>query len=148
MKICGRCKINKDISEFRKRSAVSHGTSSWCKSCFSDYDRERYKNLESERIRKKNNQRKVIKKSQDYIWEYLENNPCVDCGESNPIVLEFDHIDPKNKISNISELIKYSVSKITKEIKKCEVRCANCHRKKTAEQFGTWKYKYQTRGIA
>lgn len=142
MKVCGRCKVNKNISDFRKRSGVSHGLSAWCKSCFNEYDRERYKNLESERIRKRKNQSKVIKKSQDYIWDYLKNNPCIDCGESDPVVLEFDHIDPKNKTANVSELIKYSIYKIEKEINKCEVRCANCHRRKTAKQFNTWRQKY------
>lgn len=147
MKICTRCKIKKPLDDFRKRSAVSHGHSSWCKSCFNEYDRERYRNSEKERLRKKKNQSSVISKSKEYIWEYLNNNPCVECGESDPIVLEFDHIDSKLKFNNVSELMKYSVEVVKKEIKKCQVLCANCHRRKTAEQFNTWRFE-KSRDIA
>lgn len=139
MKVCGKCKIEKPEEGFWKRSAVSHGLSTWCKKCHSEYDRDRYKNSKSERDRKKRNQARNIKKSQDYIINYLLANPCVDCGEKDPVVLEFDHINPEEKISNVSELMKFSINKVIEEIKKCEVRCANCHRRKTAEQFKTWK---------
>ena len=56
---------------------------------------------------------------------------CVDCGEKNPIVLDFDHL--KNKKYNISRMIHdgHSWASIKKEIKKCEVVCANCHRIRT-----------------
>jgi hypothetical protein len=70
-----------------------------------------------------------------YVWDYLKNHPCIDCGETDPIVLEFDHIQEKSE--NISLLIglRASIDRITKEIAKCEVRCANCHRRKTAREL-------------
>ena len=70
------------------------------------------------------------------VVNYLKEHPCVDCGETDPIVLEFDHIRDKHK--EISRLISDGVSfeMIQKEIEKCEVRCANCHRKRTAIQLG------------
>lgn len=56
---------------------------------------------------------------------------CVDCGEKNHIVLDFDHL--KNKKYNISRMIHdgFSWKAILKEIEKCEVVCANCHRIRT-----------------
>ncbi len=69
-------------------------------------------------------------------WEYVENylkiNHCADCGENNPIVLEFDHVRG-TKLYAISELKRKSTNlkKLEEEINKCEVRCANCHRKVT-----------------
>lgn len=73
------------------------------------------------------------------IMSHLQANPCVDCGENDPIVLEFDHIEPAQKYRTISNMKSYPVDKIQSEIAKCEVRCANCHRRKTAIQFGWYR---------
>lgn len=72
--------------------------------------------------------------------EFLEKNPCVECGESDPVVLELDHLDPTEKTSNVSDLMNRSrMELLMEELAKCQVMCANCHRKKTAKQFGWWK---------
>lgn len=57
---------------------------------------------------------------------------CVDCGESDIVVLEFDHVG--NKRANVSELAwsMASLSRLEAEIACCEVRCCNCHRRRTA----------------
>jgi hypothetical protein len=56
---------------------------------------------------------------------------CVDCGEKNHIVLDFDHI--RDKKYNVSRMIHdgFSWKAIMREIQKCEVVCANCHRIRT-----------------
>ena len=56
---------------------------------------------------------------------------CVDCGETNHVVLDFDHL--KDKKYNISRMIHdgFSWAAIKKEMAKCEVVCANCHRIRT-----------------
>lgn len=76
----------------------------------------------------------------EYTYNYLLNNPCVDCGESNPMLLEFDHLHSKKY--NISEILWQilALDTLKNEIDKCEVRCANCHRKKTAREFLWWSY--------
>ena len=76
-----------------------------------------------------------------YIKTHLEANPCVDCGETDIIVLEFDHIGDDKHFS-ISDASRngYGITRIRAEIAKCEVRCANCHRKKTYERGG-WTHK-------
>lgn len=70
-----------------------------------------------------------------YIVAFPREHPCVDCGEGDPIVLEFDHLRDK----------KFSISKglqdrpwqdVLDEIAKCEVVCANCHRRRTAHRGG------------
>lgn len=68
------------------------------------------------------------------IYEYLIEHPCVDCEETNPVVLQFDHIDPEDKLDHVSRLASAGVSEqvLLEEIDKCEVRCANCHAVKTA----------------
>jgi len=70
-----------------------------------------------------------------------KNHPCADCGESDIVVLEFDH--QRDKVADVSLLARdgYSLDKIKREIDKCEVVCANCHRRRTAKQFGTYRYR-------
>jgi hypothetical protein len=71
-----------------------------------------------------------------YITAYLKDNPCVDCGEADPVILEFDHV--RDKHFNIADAVRKGVGmkKLKDEIAKCEVRCANCHRKKTYQRAG------------
>lgn len=73
-----------------------------------------------------------------WLRAYLKDHHCVDCGEDNPIVLEFDHTDPKHKQFNIGDATKrgFSLRRVQDEVAKCEVRCANCHRKKTYRDAG------------
>lgn len=67
----------------------------------------------------------------EYILAYLKEHPCVDCGEADPIVLEFDHRGGKTMaLTDMARQCKSLVAVIT-EIEKCDVRCANCHRRKT-----------------
>ena len=72
------------------------------------------------------------------VFEYLQGHPCIDCGEADPIVLEFDHrIDAEKRfdIGNAMQL-GYSVKSVAAEMEKCDVRCANCHRRVTYHQAG------------
>ena len=39
-----------------------------------------------------------------FISNYLKTNPCVDCGESNIVVLEFDHIRDKDFMLHVMAL--------------------------------------------
>lgn len=72
------------------------------------------------------------KRNRAFLIEYLTTHPCVDCGNSDIRVLEFDHVGIKTDA--ISELLDKSLDRIKNEIKQCEVRCANCHRIKTMER--------------
>lgn len=73
----------------------------------------------------------------EWLHAYLLEHPCVDCGETNPIVLEFDHVRG-TKIFNVGEATSKgrSLKRVIAEVEKCEVRCANCHRRKTYKEAG------------
>lgn len=81
------------------------------------------------------NKRKRIQHRQN-IHAYLLAHPCVDCGEADPIVLEFDHRDPVEKSFDISTAASttWKWETIEAEIAKCDVRCCNCHRRRTHAQ--------------
>lgn len=71
----------------------------------------------------------------DFLDSYLEDNPCVDCGFSDPRALDFDHVSGV-KIRGVKTMAwagqKWET--ILAEIAKCEVRCSNCHRIATLER--------------
>lgn len=60
---------------------------------------------------------------------------CRECGESDPACLDFHHREDEDKERNISKMISYYASwdRIEAEIQKCDVLCANCHRKEHYE---------------
>ena len=72
------------------------------------------------------------------VLDYLKTHPCVDCGEDDPIVLEFDHL--RDKVANISAMRGHPWWKMLLEIAKCEVVCANCHRRRTAARVESFRY--------
>lgn len=78
------------------------------------------------------------KRGRAFIWEYLENHPCVDCGEQDPVVLEFDHVRGE-KSYTITNMALHSLDNIEAEIAKCDVRCANCHRRVTSKRMGYYR---------
>jgi len=72
-----------------------------------------------------------------YLIEYFAKHPCVDCGERDPVVLEFDHLDPDTKAFNIGASLSYRRwQSILDEIEKCEVVCRNCHRRRESRRIG------------
>jgi hypothetical protein len=66
-----------------------------------------------------------------FLLDYLRDTPCVDCGERDPVVLDFDHIGVKR--SGVVQLAgrECSIANLEAEMAQCEVRCANCHRRRT-----------------
>lgn len=118
-----------------------------CKQCHVAYRRQHYLDNRDKYIDMATdwyfeNKDQHLDKLRRYVLEYLLEHPCVDCGEKNPIVLEFDHIKGQ-KLSTISEL-KGSITRLERlksEMDKCVVRCANCHRRKTATERGWYRAK-------
>lgn len=83
---------------------------------------------------------------------YLSEHGCEECGERDPRKLEYDHKDPSVKTHTISRLIldgySWTSPTLRREIDKCRVLCANCHRKHTVEQQGYYAADELQRTIA
>lgn len=128
-KRCTKCNLIKCLSEFaeikNKKKASKFGRASWCRICHNtnSYKSSKYRIY---RRRCKLNRYRMI-----YLW--LAKHPCIDCGETNPAILEFDHRDPSQKSFTIGQHLGATtpMHKIWVEIAKCDIRCVGCHRKKT-----------------
>lgn len=141
-KTCIRCKREKPVEEFHHSKAVPGGYTRHCKRCVRLFMRRWYKknssvHLQNVRIWKKKNRTDVLAK----VCAYLRVHPCVDCAERDIVVLEFDHVRGE-KVKAICTLIGNNAKwpAVKREMAKCVVRCANCHRRKTAKQFGYAKF--------
>lgn len=83
---------------------------------------------------------RVRKERLDKLADYLSDKGCYDCGSKDIRVLEFDHVRGIKKL-NVSEMLRnhWSWDKIQKEIDKCEIVCANCHRIRTYTRQNSWR---------
>lgn len=72
----------------------------------------------------------------------LNSRGCVTCGEKDIRCLDFDHKDPSTKVFNIGEGYLKKESDLVNEIAKCDIVCANCHRKKTSKDYSYYKEKF------
>jgi hypothetical protein len=133
MKKCSKCKTEKELSEFGVARSRKDGLNYWCKGCCKTYSQE---NDTCKALRSRLRNDRVMAENIEKLLLYFIDHPCVKCGETDPVVLEFNHIDPSTKKKNVSQLMRYNWSTIQKEIDKCECVCANCHKRITAKQQG------------
>lgn len=138
-KLCYKCNIEQPKINFYKNSRNhSDGLRTQCQKC----TRAVYKkwisscSLEERAFIRKDRRgsvRKLRKRNQEWILEYLKDKCCKDCGNSDRRVLEFDHLRDKHK--NVSKLIASAgIDTILEEIKKCDIVCCNCHRIRTSQR--------------
>ena len=146
MKLCTKCKTEKPFEDFAVARSRPDGRAGWCKVCKRVADNANY--ADSPERRKAVRESNVAKRleAKQHVWKYISGLACVDCGEDDPIVLQFDHQDHLLKTANVADLVAqgYSTSRIQAEIALCDVRCANCHIRRTAEQFGWYAFVAQS----
>jgi len=130
LKTCSKCRVPKVLSEFDKKRK---GRNSRCKSCRAGYMRQHCASNPEQYAAKRQRAKQAKLK---YIDDYLYEHPCIDCKETDIVVLDFDHRDGDEKEFNIGEAIKVSWTRLLAEINKCDVRCANCHRRRHARMYG------------
>jgi hypothetical protein len=136
--VCTACGESKQVDDFAFRYQADGKRHRRCKTCIASYGRKHYsRNRQAYITRNVANMRMRRRALKARVWEYLLEHPCVDCGETDPVVLEFDHVEPESKRSEIYCMVQgaYGLGTLLTEIRKCEVRCANCHRRRTAAQF-------------
>lgn len=123
IKKCPCCKKEKSIGEFYLNKARKNNLSSWCKACQKKMWREYYH--KSKEYYKQYNM-EVLERAQSIITQVKELG-CSSCFEMDERTLEFHHVNPKEKRFNVGR--SHGVTTLIKEMEKCILLCANCHRK-------------------
>ncbi len=142
MKTCARCGKTKADEEFNWRWKALGVRQSICKECQSLARHEHYErhtNEEKKRTaRKRQDSRDAAQK---YIYEYLSDQRCVDCGEYDFSVLTFDHVRGKKKMDIMQMASQgYSIAAIQEEIAKTDVVCFNCHMRREQKRRGSDRF--------
>jgi hypothetical protein len=146
---CSRCGLEKDLTEFCFKNKQAGKRRSICRVCSRAASREHYQRNRAKYIakaRRRNQQLRGTLRSRTVnhlnklalVLQYLQTRPCVDCGERDPLLLEFDHVRGR-KEQDISRMITDARTRwpaVLRELGKCEVRCGNCHRRRTARERG------------
>lgn len=153
MKKCSVCGKELDESEFYKWKYGKDGLRSQCKECCKQHNKSYY---DSNTDKLKQYQQKYVsehfEKVAKFQHEYWEKNKimlqehsktyrsnkrkivnslktsCAKCGEDRLYLIDFHHIDPKQKSFTISDNYQKSTALLAEEVKKCVCLCANCHR--------------------
>ena len=139
MKFCPRCKENKALDEFYRKKDRRAG--SYCKPCQHAYVREHYQKTSAVYNKRRYALHLIYtERNRRIVLDHLMQHACIDCNESDILVLDFDHVRG-TKHGDISRMIVGGTSARTlqAEIDKCVVRCANCHRRKTAHERGSYR---------
>ena len=109
-----------------------------CKVCHSIYRKQHYQDNKQKYIDKAAKNKDTYR-SEYYVW--LSTKSCIDCGNSDIRVLEQDHLG--DKLFNIATMVGLVPLKtLMKELNKCEIVCANCHRIRTVTRGGWSKSKF------
>ena len=146
MRTCTKCSVERPIEDFHFRNKEKGIRKTSCRECHSSYMRGAWRDTESYAKHKKRvyqRKKEKLAEAQEYVFEYLSIHPCKICEETDPIVLEFDHIDPTTKSFDICIGIQRGInlSVLISEIEKCRVLCANCHKRHTAKTQNWYKYR-------
>jgi hypothetical protein len=131
---CSRCGVSKPLADFSWRRRAKFQRDTFCRACRAAYGKEHYaanrqRYIDQARARKQ----AAARERYAFLIRFLHEHPCVDCGETDPVVLEFDHLADKE--FNIGQgFAERNWESVLAEMQKCEVVCANCHRRRTARR--------------
>lgn len=142
-KRCPNCSAWKPLEAFARKKKSRDGRQPWCRACNAERSKRYYAEhradhvaVVAQRTRGQRRERHAV------LAAYFAAHPCVDCGETDLLVLEFDHL--RDKRMNIGTMISSGcqLDQIFAEIEKCEVVCANCHRRRTAMRARSWRWRW------
>lgn len=140
-KRCNTCGVSQPEENYHWNKSAG-GRFNKCKSCRKKVN-DSYYHRNKERVNALCKERRDKKKEINFkhLIEYYKTHPCIDCGETDFRVLQFDHRDSLEKKANIGNWMgSKNWPEILEEIKKCDIRCANCHLRRTIVQLNWYAW--------
>lgn len=141
-KVCSKCETEKPLNQFNKFKRSKDGLTVDCRKCANARAREWYRNNKKSHQAKhkkyyKKNRESILKKGKEATkpklverkrWMHEQKSkPCVDCGKTYPpCCMDFHHL--RDKKFQIGSALYVAMPRLLKEIEKCVLLCANCHR--------------------
>lgn len=124
-KCCPKCKVTKSSNEY---SSHKGKLATYCKPCFRLFMKGKDYTRDKEKDKKRKSTRRSTNKA--LLDNIVKSSQCMDCGTTDYRIMEFDHRDEKR--FNIADGVSRYTSVLLSEIEKCDIVCANCHRRRTA----------------
>ena len=132
MNTCSKCKLDKPEVDFNFKDKAVGRRETMCRACKKSYKDKHYQaNKAAYKARAKNDKAIQRQRNARFVNRVKARLGCVDCDNHDPEVLDFDHIT--NKVMSICRAVRqpWSLHRLKTEMRKCEIRCSNCHRKIT-----------------
>jgi hypothetical protein len=132
---CSKCGQLKPDASFPWRDKAKGSRKRYCVACQNNYNKAWATANPSTVADGRHSWRKVNRERlKQWLRDFKSGKKCMDCNEQHPhFVLDFDHRDSSEKNFNVSQMVNGNLSlrKLQTEISKCDLICANCHRKRT-----------------
>lgn len=138
-KQCSKCKTVKSRTDYNIKKSTKDGLAYHCKSCEKEAHRKHYQSNKSDYISRA---KQRLRQNTILYKKWREGLICSICNETDWHCIELHHIDPTLKEFDIGGSTGHSINspKFKKELSKCIIVCANCHKKIHA--YGLDKVKY------
>jgi hypothetical protein len=143
LKTCSMCKESKSMDSFSTK--VKNGLTihyAYCYPCKNAYARKYYKAKGGETTKRRESRiqriRELKASNRAFMVDFLSGKKCQDCDNGDIRVFEFHHLG--NKKFSISNSMGMPLKTILKELDKCIILCANCHKKRTAKENNWYFY--------
>ena len=131
-KTCSGCHVVKPVEEFNFKHRVKGVRHSYCRECGKRLTRSHYKRNKRSYLDRNT---RAYQRHRELIRQ-AKSRPCADCGVQYPYyVMDFDHRDGEEKLFELNSVARKTITGILREIEKCDVVCANCHRERTQRRW-------------
>lgn len=130
-KVCCKCRVLKPIEEFNFRNRSAGVRHRYCRDCGKIFTRSHYQRNKRQYI---DRSVRAKLKRREYLRQ-VKSRPCADCGVQYPYyVMDFDHREGEVKIFEMNQVVYVPMGALKKEMEKCDIVCANCHRERTYQR--------------